>query len=170
MKREKNTSKASRSRIKDNHDDEIKQEEEEEGEEKEIDDNPFQNDKPLKVSINLVVTWQLIACGAGFILDHSLVPNEGHATFIPALSSTIESLLRRSTKFIDKLQIRTDGIDVNRNAPEKALTDLYNKYYNSDTGESILRSKYGPIYDLAQWIKDGRCKVCILYIYSPILY
>ena len=139
----------------DEDDDEIKHDED--------NDNKFSNDKPLTVAIDLVLTYQVFACGANFILDHSLVPNEGHATFIPALAAAIEALLKASKNFIDKLQIRTDGIDVNKKAAQKAVIEIYHKYYNSAKDESILISDHGVRYDLDEWIENGHCKVCIFY-------
>ena len=127
----------------------------------------FDDAQPLTQSARIQCSFQIIMNEANYVLNHSLVPKgESHEHFLPCVVDLLEQNMINCKKVKTFIQLRTDGIYKNKNAAMKALKMLHDKYFDKYTGKSILKSKMtGVIYDLNQWIKDGKAEVCIYIIF-----
>ncbi len=136
---------------------EEKEEEEEEAEEEKEDENEtFDNSAALSTTQLLPASYLLITCGPNFVLHQGLVPKgEGHGTFLPPLTNVIEANMKECDTQKTMFQVRTDGIGNHKYAAKKVIETLEERYFDPNTGKSILKPENKEWhYDIAEW-KDG---------------
>ena len=142
----------------------------------------FSDSEPPRQYAKIKCSFQIICTEANYILDHSLVPKgESHEYLLPLLADVIETNMVNCKTEKKGAQIRTDGIDKNKNVAEYVL-DILEKRYLSDKFEeddgAILLSKDKFIYNFTKWKILRQLKVyifiafifclCFIYIYIYI--
>ena len=132
-------------------------------------DECCQNDKDYKQrkrAYRLKVSFQIITSEWNYILDHSLVPKgEAKEYLVPRITEVVDRNLKYGVKkYVEPIQLRTDGFNANINVSREVKTQLINMYAKDGC---VLISINGDIKYAIQMIV---LLVCIYIIFISYLY